>query len=45
VDGRNKSGHDDEVDWVRRRESELMTNWERGRLRQAFEAVPGADVE
>jgi Domain of unknown function (DUF4160) len=33
------------VEWVRRRESELLANWERGRLRQAFEAVPGADVE
>jgi hypothetical protein len=33
------------VEWVRHRESDLMVNWERGRLRQAFEAVPGADVE
>jgi hypothetical protein len=33
------------VDWVRRGEAELMANWERGRLKQTFESVPGADVE
>jgi hypothetical protein len=31
--------------WVRRRQAELLVNWEHGRLRQPFEAVPGADVE
>jgi hypothetical protein len=33
------------VGWVRDREMELMANWERGRLREPFEAVPGADVD
>jgi hypothetical protein len=31
--------------WVERRRAELMANWERGRLRQPFERVPGADAE
>lgn len=31
--------------WVRLRQGELLANWEHGRLRQPFEAVPGADVE
>ena len=31
--------------WVERRRSELLANWERGKLRQPFERVPGADVE
>ena len=32
-------------DWVKVRRPELKTNWELGRRRQAFNAVPGADVE
>ena len=31
--------------WVDRRRAELMANWERGRQREPFERVPGADVE
>jgi hypothetical protein len=31
--------------WVQRRRNELLSNWERGRLRQPFETVPGADAE
>jgi hypothetical protein len=31
--------------WIQRRRGELLSNWERGKLRQPFEAVPGADVE
>jgi hypothetical protein len=31
--------------WIERRRADLMTNWERGRLRQPFERIPGADVE
>ena len=31
--------------WIERRRRELMVNWERGKLRQPFERVPGADVE
>lgn len=31
--------------WVDRRRAELLANWDRGRLHQPFEAVPGADAE
>lgn len=31
--------------WVGRNRSALFANWERGRLLQPFEAIPGADVE
>jgi Domain of unknown function (DUF4160) len=31
--------------WIERRRPELMANWERGKLRQPFERVPGADSE
>ena len=31
--------------WVERRRAELLSNWERGRLHEPFETVPGADVE
>lgn len=31
--------------WVVRRRAELLANWERGRQREPFERVPGADVE
>jgi hypothetical protein len=31
--------------WVERRRAELLANWERGRLHQPFERVPGADAE
>jgi hypothetical protein len=31
--------------WVRMRRTELLDNWERGRLRMPFQLVPGADVE
>ena len=31
--------------WIARRRSELLANWERGKLHQPFELVPGADVE
>ncbi len=31
--------------WIERRRLELMANWERGKLRQPFERVPGADSE
>lgn len=31
--------------WIERRRPELRANWERGRLQQPFERVPGADVE
>jgi hypothetical protein len=30
-------------DWVGQRRDELMANWERARLRQPLQAVPGAD--
>ena len=33
------------TEWVELRRSELLINWERGRQRQPFNAVPGADVE
>jgi Domain of unknown function (DUF4160) len=32
-------------EWVGLRRQELLLNWERGRLHQPFNAVPGADVE
>ena len=32
-------------DWVGLRRPELLINWERGRSRQPFNAVPGADAE
>ncbi len=32
-------------EWIGVRRPELMANWERGRLGQPFNAVPGADVE
>jgi hypothetical protein len=32
-------------DWITSRRQELLANWERGRLKQPFELVPGADVE
>ena len=31
--------------WTLRRQRELMANWERSKLRQPLEAVPGADQE
>jgi len=31
-------------DWVLARQGELMENWERGRRKESFEKVPGADV-
>lgn len=31
--------------WVARNRAALSANWERGRLLQPFEAIPGADVE
>jgi hypothetical protein len=33
------------ADWVEERRPELMANWERSRLRQPLQAVPGADQE
>ncbi len=30
-------------DWVGQRRDELLANWERARLRQPLQAVPGAD--
>ena len=32
-------------EWVELHRSELTINWENGRERRAFNAVPGADVE
>lgn len=32
-------------DWTVRHRGELMANWERGRLSQPFETIPGADQE
>jgi hypothetical protein len=32
-------------EWVLRRQPELIVNWERGRQRLDFNAVPGADVD
>ena len=29
--------------WIEQRRGELSANWERGRLRQSFERIPGAD--
>jgi hypothetical protein len=31
-------------DWVLERRIELLDNWERGRRREPFNQVPGADV-
>jgi hypothetical protein len=31
--------------WIERRRTELLANWERGKLREPFERVAGADVE
>ena len=31
--------------WLVRRRVELLANWERGRMRQPFNRVPGADIE
>ena len=31
--------------WVVRNRATLFANWERGRLLEPFEAIPGADVE
>jgi hypothetical protein len=31
--------------WVAHRRAELLANWERGRQREPFERVPGADAE
>lgn len=31
--------------WILRRQRELMENWERGRLKKPFNAVPGADFD
>ena len=31
--------------WIDRHRTALLANWERGRLRQPFERVPGADIE
>jgi hypothetical protein len=31
--------------WIERRRPELLANWERGKLREPFERVPGADIE
>jgi hypothetical protein len=33
------------ADWIETHREILMENWERGRLYQPFEQVPGADVE
>jgi len=30
-------------DWIELRRSELMANWERAKLREPLQAVPGAD--
>lgn len=32
-------------DWIRVHQAELMANWERGRRREEFQQVPGADAE
>jgi hypothetical protein len=32
-------------DWTLRHLDELMANWERGRLREAFQTIRGADEE
>ncbi|MBN9074753.1 MAG: DUF4160 domain-containing protein [Rhizobiales bacterium] len=32
-------------DWTLRHRDELMANWERGRLREAFRTIRGADEE
>jgi len=31
--------------WIERRRTELLANWERGKLREPFQRVAGADVE
>jgi hypothetical protein len=31
-------------DWIMRERDRLMMNWERGRLNEPFERVPGADA-
>jgi len=31
--------------WIERRRSELLANWQGGKLREPFERVAGADVE
>jgi hypothetical protein len=32
-------------DWAARHRAELLDNWERARVRQALQRIPGADVE
>ena len=32
-------------EWVEEHQTELLANWERGRQREPFEQVPGADAE
>lgn len=32
-------------EWIQLQRPELLINWERGRQRQSFNAIPGADAE
>ncbi len=32
-------------EWIEKRREELTANWQRGRLREPFEQIPGADIE